>query len=144
MKEYVEKSVLIAMCKGIAACDWNKRAAPVSWADAYERFADDVEEFDAADVVERKRGEWISVKERLPDIELIEAKAKDRDYFPCLAVIKSTVSVLGRYVSKLWYGEEGFIDQDACPMDNVVTHWMPLPELPNCGADMRGEKNAVD
>ena len=31
MKEYIEKSVLIAMCKGIAACDWNKRAAPVSW-----------------------------------------------------------------------------------------------------------------
>lgn len=58
MKEYIDKAVLIAMCKGIAACEWNKKAAPVSWADAYERFADEVEDFDAADVVERKRGEW--------------------------------------------------------------------------------------
>jgi hypothetical protein len=42
------------MCKGIAAFNWNKKAAPVSWADAYERFANDVEDFEAADVVERK------------------------------------------------------------------------------------------
>ncbi|MBR5878860.1 MAG: hypothetical protein IKY91_04855 [Akkermansia sp.] len=59
MAEYIDKSVLIAVCKGIAAFDWNKKAAPVSWADAYERFADEVEDFDAADVVERKRGRWI-------------------------------------------------------------------------------------
>ena len=52
MAEYIDKSVLIAMCKGIAAFNWNKKAAPVSWADAYERFADEVEDFDAADVVE--------------------------------------------------------------------------------------------
>lgn len=58
MAEYIDKSVLIAMCKGIAAFNWNKKAAPVSWADAYERFADEVEDFDAADVVEVKRGRW--------------------------------------------------------------------------------------
>ena len=105
----------------------------------FARVRDHINSMEAADVVERKRGEWVSVEERLPDIELVEAKANDMEYFPCLAVIKSTVSVLGRYVSKLWYGEEGFIDQDVCPMDDVVTHWMPLPEPPNC--DMRGEKN---
>lgn len=62
MDEYIDKSVLIAMCKGIAAFNWNKKAAPVSWADAYEQFADEVEDFDAADVVERKRGRWTAVK----------------------------------------------------------------------------------
>lgn len=25
--------------------------------------------------------------------------------------------------------------------DHLVSHWMPLPELPHCGADMRGEQN---
>lgn len=132
MKEHIEREALIAQAKedlpayGMFGELWAKQ-------DVIEF----IEDAPAADVVERKRGEWVSVEERLPDIELVEAKANDLEYFPCLAVIKSTVSVLRRYVGKLWYGEEGFIDQDFCPMDDVVTHWMPLPELPNCGADMR-------
>lgn len=27
--------------------------------------------------------------------------------------------------------------------DHLVSHWMPLPELPHCGADMRPEGGAI-
>lgn len=30
----------------------------------------------------------------------------------------------------------------AWAMSDTCTHWMPLPEPPNCGADMRGEEDA--
>lgn len=52
MAEYIEREALIKRCKEIADCDWNKRAAPVSWSDAYEIFSDMLEEAPAADVVE--------------------------------------------------------------------------------------------
>jgi hypothetical protein len=74
--------------------------------------------------------EWISVSKRKPDLELVGVKQSDRSYFPCLTVVKSTALNGKRYVRKLWYGEDGFTDQDMCPMNDVVTHWAYLPELP--------------
>ena len=52
--EYIEREKVIAKCKEIASCEWNHRVSPVSWADAYEQFADDVEDIPAADVVPRE------------------------------------------------------------------------------------------
>ena len=68
MAEHVEKLGLIATCKEIAANSWNQKAAPVSWSDAYEHFADMLEESSAADVVEVKHGRWVP---REPDSDII-------------------------------------------------------------------------
>lgn len=57
-KEYIEREALIEKCKNIAETDWNKKAGPVSWSDAYLQFIDDIEEQPTADMVEVKHGEW--------------------------------------------------------------------------------------
>ena len=58
MAEYIDREAAIAKCREIAACEWNHRASPVSWADAYEQFAEDIEEIPAADVAPVRHGEW--------------------------------------------------------------------------------------
>ena len=81
-------------------------------------FAAMIDSVPAADVVERPR--WISVKERMPE----DGK-----------------NVLA-YEGGGFYFLDWCCDGDwvvASASAAVVTHWMPLPEPPNCGADMRGE-----
>ena len=56
---YIEREAAIAKCREIAACEWNHRMSPVSWADAYEQFAEDLEELPAADVAQVRHGRWI-------------------------------------------------------------------------------------
>lgn len=73
-------------------------------------------------------GEWISVKDRLPELELAEAKANDIDILRCLAFIKNRRAQNGAYVGQAWFDGEYFIDSDCIILD--VTHWMPLPEPP--------------
>lgn len=51
MSDLISRSALIERCEVIADCEWNHRAAPVSWADAYEAFADMVEDAPAVDAV---------------------------------------------------------------------------------------------
>ena len=58
-KEYIEREALISICEQIISNDWNKRADPNSWADAYECFMEDVKDQPAADVVEVRHGKWI-------------------------------------------------------------------------------------
>lgn len=53
MARYIDADKLIDMCKGIIADDWNKRTSPVSWADAYEGFIEDIDEQPTADVVQK-------------------------------------------------------------------------------------------
>ena len=61
MDEYIEREAAIAKCREIVACEWNHRASPVSWADAYEQFAEDIEEIPAADVAPVRHGRWLCV-----------------------------------------------------------------------------------
>ena len=88
---------------------------------------------------------WIPVTERLPE--------KDGKYLVFEKGVYGTDTATlrfakdGRKVDKydflrgwknVWYrydSEWGHIT-----IDNV-THWMPVPEPPNCGADMRGEED---
>lgn len=74
-----------------------------------------------------KRGEWISVDDRLPE--------KD-EYVFCRS---------NMYGGEMFIGYRGWrsgewMDGGVMHVGDV-THWMPLPEPPNCGADMRGEKH---
>lgn len=52
MADLISRESLIAECKQLSGIDWNKKAAPVSWADAYEEFIDNIEEAPAVDAVE--------------------------------------------------------------------------------------------
>ena len=58
-------------------------------------------------------GEWISVKERLPE----DAKQK--------IVCHSRGVSFGRYIEDAWYSSIG---KRHCVQS--VTHWMPLPQPP--------------
>lgn len=85
--------------------------------------------------IDQFRTKWISVKERLPDLELEEILSEDMDVFPCLAVVRNERARGGRYVTKVWYNGEIFMDSDCVDVTCNVTHWMPLPEPPKEGAD---------
>ena len=61
MAEYIEREAASAKCREIVACEWNHRASPVSWADAYEQFAEDIEEIQTADVAPVRHGRWLCV-----------------------------------------------------------------------------------
>lgn len=50
--DLISRSALIEECNELSAIEWNQKAAPVSWADAYEHFADDLENAPAVDAVE--------------------------------------------------------------------------------------------
>lgn len=58
MPEYIERESLIKRCKMIADCEWNTKVAPVSWADAYESFIDEIEQLPAIDVAPAKKSFW--------------------------------------------------------------------------------------
>ena len=65
MAEYIEREALISICEQIISDDWNRRTAPESWADAYERFMEDVKDQPDADVTEVRHGRWIDCSKRL-------------------------------------------------------------------------------
>lgn len=51
-KRLISAELLVATCEEIAKHEWNKRAAPVSWSDAYEGFVDTINEMPTVDAVE--------------------------------------------------------------------------------------------
>lgn len=72
---------------------------------------------------------WIPVTERLPEEEWERYSAeKGWDVFPCLAVVKHNNG--SRYVDKLFFTGENFVDEEYVRYTAQVTRWMPLPEPP--------------
>lgn len=95
----------------------------LAWDCSYEEAASDLIKngvtIDPASL--RPKGEWISVKDRLPEENGIYLTCnKKRQYeFHMFQPDK-----------RMW---QGIWQEDG------VTHWTPLPEPPNCGADTRKE-----
>ena len=77
--------------------------------------------------------EWISVKERLPEHGEVVLVCDNREATPYIGLWTLEPNIGG---GDCWNDEAGWWRPFA-----EVTHWMPLPEPPNCGTDMRGEKN---
>lgn len=105
--------------------------------DGFYEFVDEEEYFSHADECDffvtgyrkRSEGEWISVRERLPENDWGK-HWKERKYY--LVFTKPSglmnVAVYG-YKEHDWW-----IDRNSCVLDKKnykeVTHWMPLPEPP--------------
>lgn len=88
---------------------------------------------------------WIPVTERLPDADgdyLVYKVAYGHGWCEVYGFAKDARKV-NKYDfydrwENVWYdydNEYGYVTHDS------VTHWMPLPEPPNCGAKMDGDVN---
>ena len=102
------------------------RKYPNSFYNGIEAVRCIIKNLPAADV----RPKWISVEERLPC-------QNDGKKYICLLVG-------GKYDQFQWYDlcdfAEGMFWASDIEENFRVTHWMPLPEPPNCGAEMEVEK----
>ena len=77
--------------------------------------------------------QWISVKDRLPDVAgMYIVTACDEWCSHGEGIWYDTVVVVAEYSSGCWNWNENGTDYD---IDDLVTHWMPLPEPPKGDAD---------
>jgi hypothetical protein len=51
MNDLISRSALIDVYKKLCAVEWNQKAAPISWAHAFEEFIDCLEQAPAVDAV---------------------------------------------------------------------------------------------
>lgn len=72
--------------------------------------------------------QWISVKDRLPDVAgMYIVTACDEWCSHGEGIWYDTVVVVAEYSGSCWNWNDNGID---CDIDDLVTHWMPLPEPP--------------
>lgn len=77
--------------------------------------------------------QWISVKDRLPDVAgMYIVTACDEWCSHGEGIWYDTVVVVAEYSSGCWNWNDNGTDYD---IDDLVTHWMPLPEPPKGDAD---------
>lgn len=80
----------------------------------------------------RPKGEWISVEDRLPQ----EGGAVCENVILFMDNGLVTVGWLNQITNRGYYLDTINDVVIKAPLSRF-THWMPLPEPPNCGADMR-------
>lgn len=72
--------------------------------------------------------QWIGVKDRLPDVAgMYIVTACDEWCSHGEGIWYDTVVVVAEYSGSCWNWNDNGID---CDIDDLVTHWMPLPEPP--------------
>ena len=77
--------------------------------------------------------QWISVKDRLPDVAgMYIVTACDEWCSHGEGIWYGTVVVVAEYSGGCWNWNDNGTDYD---IDDLVTHWMPLPEPPKGDAD---------
>ena len=118
MKEYIEREAAVTVCSNqykecLRKSDWC--GDTVAWNICFN-----IKSIPAADVVERKRGEW----------ERVQGDIHSSGY-----PVRCTEC--GKYHFVHYRGSLGGLYAH----DELFTE---PPLCPHCGADMRGEKNAVD
>lgn len=116
------ESGIIAEAFNDLANDFSQGAVPYTTAE--EAFA----QIPSADVAQ-----WISVKDRLPDVAgMYIVTACDEWCSHGEGIWYDTVVVVAEYSGSCWNWNDNGID---CDIDDLVTHWMPLPEPPKGDAD---------
>lgn len=96
--------------------------------DLCECYVDHTAIFDAKATAEKmvtkgyRKQEWISVEERLPEIEQI--------VLCCLGLVQNVYTYKG---NNIWEDSYGYYQKD-----EPITHWMPLPEPPKMKGGVMG------
>ena len=130
-KEWLDE--IISGCERMIQDSWNSGTAPVSWAEAYATFVDDIEVQDTIPAPQ-----WIRVEDRMP-IEHESMFKKFKGTSKWLAGMHETISDDVNVVVKFEDGTKKVYTSHTTdgvwrnlPIAGkpVVTHWMPLPEPP--------------
>ena len=108
MAEYIERE---AVKEALLGWDYDPSDEDVEYT---------IDHIPAADVEVVKHGRWVAVKDQLPE--------------HCVTVL----SYNGCAISTDFYDEAFQCWNSEISYNHIihVTHWMPLPEKPNCGAKM--------
>lgn len=93
-------------------CDWNEKTAPYSWNHAYDSFIDIIDEQPTV-------GDWISVKDRLPE--------RGGTYL-CFQPLAASFCMVNTY--RWSTTNNGWRGAQIGSVITGITHWMPLPEPP--------------
>ena len=115
MAREIDADALQELCNRRIQDTWNSRTAPVSWAEAYADFKDDIDSIPTL----TPPNEWVSAKDNLPKLT--------GKYICCVEDTHGHMwSIPADYLleMKTWVGEFGEIK-------NKVVYWMPLPAPPD-------------
>ena len=77
----IDANALIERCKEIAGYEWNHKVSPVSWADAYEQFADDVDAEPTVDAVPVVHGEWSTIEDDYCGLVALHCSVCDQEWW---------------------------------------------------------------
>lgn len=151
MARMIDADILQELCNKRIKDTWNSNTAPVSWAEAYADFKDDIDSIPTL----TPTNDWISVEDRLPEAEKevwIACKTKPSGYlYQCIGFYIPhgfyqedsdytwDWETLGEYseerddycINEGWYERvHNWDDYGAVVIGDFVTHWMPLPQPP--------------
>lgn len=129
MAEYIEREA--AMTTPVLPKEYRKYQTD-NLDDAYEQgWMDALDNLKNAPAVSVPQ--WISVKDRLPDVAgMYIVTACDEWCSHGEGIWYDTVVVVAEYSGGCWNWNDNGTDYD---IDDLVTHWMPLPEPPKGDAD---------
>ena len=114
MAEYVKKEDIGLTDFEIILCKGDYKAA-------LKMLLDKIENLPTADVIERKKGEWIPVTERLPENIGEEVLVCNSEYGKSNLGFVTVAIYDGSDWLECWQRKTYLAD---------ITHWMPLPESP--------------
>ena len=129
MAEYIEREA--AMTTPVLPKEYRKYQTD-NLDDAYEQgWMDALDNLKNAPAVSVPQ--WISVNDRLPDVAgMYIVTACDEWCSHGEGIWYDTVVVVAEYSGGCWNWNDNGTDYD---IDDLVTHWMPLPEPPKGDAD---------
>lgn len=115
--------------------NWHDGVGSYSGGETYEGFARRLQQIARAALAEPDVCEWIDVKERLPDLGEVVWLAGPRGVWIGSRVTAKDGWGWGSSSEATWFdGERWQIDPYV--YDDLVTHWMALPEPPSYGGDV--------
>ena len=118
MARMIDADILQELCNKRIKDTWNSNTAPVSWAEAYADFKDDINSIPTL----TPPNDWISVEDRLPESEK-----------PVLTFVGYPESMIGFITVSTYYcfDKTPHWQWDGLLRDEQRTlFWMPLPQPP--------------